>query len=182
MLINVVCENCGKEFFRKPSEIKRSNHHFCSNSCSAKYSNPISPTTKITSKCTKCGLEKEDSEFSWKNKSLGIKHSQCKSCFNKQRREYYLNNKPAEYKRSQIGKLKMRNVFKAYKSTLSCVICGESEYCCLDFHHLNSEDKDYLVSKLVVNGASALLREEIKKCVALCANCHRKVHAGIIKW
>lgn len=35
----LVCENCNKEFTRIPSQIKRSNKHFCSQSCSAIYSN-----------------------------------------------------------------------------------------------------------------------------------------------
>lgn len=60
-----------------------------------------------------------------------------------------------------------------------CIICGENEPVCLDFHHKNPAEKDFTIGKNRSKGKENLLKE-IKKCVCLCANCHRKVHAGII--
>jgi predicted HNH restriction endonuclease len=66
-----------------------------------------------------------------------------------------------------------------YSLKTKCIICGESEPVCLDFHHINSEDKEFTISKHRNRNKEWLLTE-INKCVCLCANCHRKVHAGII--
>lgn len=60
-----------------------------------------------------------------------------------------------------------------------CVICGEDEKTCIDFHHVNPEEKEATVSSLIT-GSLKKLKEEVKKCICLCSNCHRKVHAGIL--
>ena len=70
--------------------------------------------------------------------------------------------------------------YEGYKQTLKCELCPESESCCLDFHHKDPEQKDLAVAEAVRNGWSIKrLKTEIAKCAVLCANCHRKVHAGI---
>lgn len=46
-----------------------------------------------TKKCTCCGEEKNIENFSFKNKSKGIRHSRCKECTRKKDNEYYRNNK-----------------------------------------------------------------------------------------
>jgi hypothetical protein len=70
----------------------------------------------------------------------------------------------------------MRKLIREAKSC-GCAICGEKEPCCLDFHHLR--DKEFVVSA-GVDVSKERLFDEIDKCVVLCANCHRKLHAGII--
>ena len=49
----------------------------------------------------------------------------------------------------------------------------------LDFHHLDPASKEFDIA-MAMNDEwtwEAVLAE-IRKCVCLCANCHRKVHAG----
>ena len=60
-----------------------------------------------------------------------------------------------------------------------CLICGEKETCCLDFHHIDPSKKVFNVS-LRNRVSNEKLEEELSKCIILCANCHRKVHAGIL--
>jgi predicted HNH restriction endonuclease len=60
-----------------------------------------------------------------------------------------------------------------------CIICGESEPVCIDFHHINPIDKEFTIGKHRGKSRESLSKE-ISKCVCLCANCHRKVHAGLI--
>jgi hypothetical protein len=61
-----------------------------------------------------------------------------------------------------------------------CVICGYDRYVGgLAFHHLDRATK---VTGLAHRGralAIATLREEAKKCVLLCHNCHAEVEAGL---
>lgn len=64
-----------------------------------------------------------------------------------------------------------------YKKGLSCE-CGENSVKCLDFHHIDSDNKISSITLLAVKGLLEVLKEEIKKCKVLCANCHRVEHNG----
>jgi len=58
-----------------------------------------------------------------------------------------------------------------------CISCGESDVACLDFHHLNGEEKDKSLAYAIVNKwGIERIDNEISKCVVLCSNCHRKLH------
>ena len=46
----------------------------------------------------------------------------------------------------------------------------------LDFHHEDPTTKEGNVHRFVSNGQFAKVYEEIKKCIVLCANCHRIHH------
>jgi hypothetical protein len=47
----------------------------------------------------------------------------------------------------------------------------------LDFHHKNPKTKKDKVSRLVDCAFNkTIILVEIRKCVVLCANCHRKFH------
>ena len=61
-----------------------------------------------------------------------------------------------------------------------CQICGYDKCIqALDFHHVNPEEKtaDFNAN---ANRSWQTTREEIKKCILLCANCHREIHYNII--
>lgn len=73
-----------------------------------------------------------------------------------------------------------RDFLANYKRECGCQVCGENEPCCLDFHHLNNEDKDYTMGALRMYSEKTMLGE-IQKCAVLCSNCHRKLHMGLIK-
>ena len=49
----------------------------------------------------------------------------------------------------------------------------------LEFHHLDSARKDFGISSRGYTRSWKKIREEVDKCVLLCANCHREVHAGL---
>lgn len=68
----------------------------------------------------------------------------------------------------------------AYKGG-KCQVCGYNKCVgALEFHHINSEEKDFGVSAKGYTRSWDKVREEIDKCVLVCANCHREIHAGII--
>jgi hypothetical protein len=57
-----------------------------------------------------------------------------------------------------------------------CEKCGESDNACLDWHHTDPTQKEAAVSYLLFNNSKKTILEEIKKCICLCSNCHRKLH------
>ena len=69
---------------------------------------------------------------------------------------------------------KKRQYIDDYKLSRGCSICGYNKYAsALDFHH--NGDKEFNIRDA---GSVSLkrLKEEIKKCIILCANCHRELH------
>ncbi len=61
-----------------------------------------------------------------------------------------------------------------------CQACGYDR-CVgpLEFHHLDSTRKDFGISSRGYTRSWDRIREELDKCLLLCANCHREVHAGL---
>jgi transposase-like protein len=63
----------------------------------------------------------------------------------------------------------------------SCRICGYDRHLgALEFHHVNPAEKRLQISWNGVTQSIATLREEARKCVLLCSNCHAEVEAGIV--
>jgi hypothetical protein len=92
--------------------------------------------------------------------------------------EWYMRNRKERIALAKQQRLNDREWFQNLKQQLVCIRCGESESCCLDFHHRDPSTKLGTVSNLYQKGRKAVL-EEIKKCDVLCANCHRKLHVGM---
>jgi transposase len=64
----------------------------------------------------------------------------------------------------------------------ACSLCGYSAcIAALEFHHLERTDKLFSLSHRGVTRSIARAREEARKCVLLCANCHGEVEAGVAK-
>ena len=134
--------------------------------------------TKI---CTKCGEEKPLTEFNFKNKAKSKRQAQCKECQRARERELY--NQSYKYRNRDLynqnrrkWRVEMRHTIQEIKRC-GCCICGETELCCLDFHHLR--DKEFELAK-APDVSKERLYKELEKCIVLCANCHRKLHAGKI--
>src|SRR4029077_8835136 len=62
-----------------------------------------------------------------------------------------------------------------------CILCGESDEVCLDFHHICNKLFD--IALQYRSKGIDQVNKEIDKCVVLCSNCHRKFHkkAGALK-
>ena len=73
----------------------------------------------------------------------------------------------------------LRRTVDKLKEKLGCSFCEERTVCCLDFHHVLGKKVDH-IANLLANHRRTLLLEELPKCVCVCANCHRKIHAGVI--
>ena len=61
-----------------------------------------------------------------------------------------------------------------------CVLCGYDRHpAALQFHHLDPAAKSFVLSLRGVTRRIDDLREEARKCVLLCANCHAEVEVGM---
>lgn len=64
----------------------------------------------------------------------------------------------------------------------NCVLCGYDEHLsALQFHHKDRRQKAFGIAYAGVTRSLEKCREEAKKCVLLCANCHAAIEAGAIK-
>lgn len=135
-------------------------------------------------RCSICKSMKEFSEFNkHSGKSDGFQ-SACRACNKERSRAYYKRNKKKHRKdistRRKSRQVENRQFVLQVKDLNPCNICGETAHCCLDFHHLGN--KDASVSAAVHRGWSReRMQVEILKCSVLCANCHRKVHEGLLE-
>jgi len=90
-------------------------------------------------------------------------------------REYYEKNGDKVRKRAAELKREKRAIWSAFKSTIKCTKCGFSHPSAIDFHHIDRTNHKS-VNLLAQSGKYKEALEEIKKCIALCANCHRIHH------
>lgn len=75
--------------------------------------------------------------------------------------------------------IRNRNIVREIRKKSVCKECGETDDCCLDFHHLDKESKEYTISRLISHHYSEKrLLKEIEKCVIICSNCHKKIHGS----
>lgn len=141
--------------------------------------------------CTKCTIEKSETDFFVKDKVSGRLHAQCKECYKEHRKTFYAEHyekyKPIYRKRAQARREMLRTEFRegilTYLTNKSCVICGESDIRTLEFDHLNPSEKLFSISQAVKLGYRwPKVIEEIKKCRILCANCHKKHTAMQSNW
>lgn len=134
-------------------------------------------------KCTLCLQEKDESEFGkHKNGRDGLR-SRCKPCNRIEANQTYKKN-PAPYlARARKGAKVFRDAVGLWldqiRNEAGCCVCGGKEPCTLDFHHVNPEEKIKAITQMIGKGLNSL-EAELAKCVVVCANCHRKVHADIV--
>lgn len=59
-----------------------------------------------------------------------------------------------------------------------CEICGYSKnIAALQFHHLNSQEKDFGLAQNGVTHSWENYWQEAQKCILVCANCHAELHS-----
>jgi len=99
-------------------------------------------------------------------------------------RKHYLKNQEEIIQKNKASKAQQKETWSEFKRGLKCTKCGFDHIAALDFHHEDPSTKEYNVNRLVSNKQFTKAYEEIKKCIVLCANCHRIHHyeekAGII--
>lgn len=127
-------------------------------------------------KCCRCNENKLLSCFSKHAKRKDGLNSFCKECNKKYHKVHYEKNKKSYiWKAKEYGK-KMCKWFQDLKKEFKCSSCGENHIACLDFHHKDPTTKLFGLSGSPWIYSKKIILSEIKKCICLCANCHRKEH------
>lgn len=113
--------------------------------------------------CPRCDSDKEIGEFYQKRGKIGGSNY-CKKCSSEQVLE-----RQRKYKKDCIS----------YKGG-ECEKCGYKK-CegALEFHHLDPSKKDFTIAKAKLKKFDDKIKKELDKCIMVCANCHREIHANI---
>jgi hypothetical protein len=108
---------------------------------------------------------------------MPYKDPEVKKAYHKaQSRKHYQENKEKIIAKTLEKKKQFRLEWRAYKATLKCTTCGFAHPAALDFHHVDPSKKESDIHALLQSGRFTKAYEEIKKCIVLCANCHRIHH------
>ena len=82
----------------------------------------------------------------------------------------------SNYRSLKKARQRLKKKLVDYKGG-KCEICGYDKCInALDFHHLNPNEKDFCISNYMVLSFDKL-KKEVDKCILVCANCHREIHA-----
>lgn len=127
--------------------------------------------------CNSCKTDKQDIDFNWKHKNL-VRASKCKACSKLYAKKHYQANKQEYLKRAKYHNEHNAHhpkvvALKASLKANGCAACAETDTSCLDFHHIDEK-----IENIGMLRSMKKILVEVKKCIVLCANCHRKYHYG----
>jgi transcription elongation factor Elf1 len=132
--------------------------------------------------CTTCRIPKAPDEFNRNRVRKDGLQNICRAC-SSQRSQLYYQTRPDQHRQAtrQRRALKRKSVKQKIddiKQRLGCRRCGENDIVCLEFHHIDPAGKDFDIAQaMTYEWPWETVLAEIRKCVCLCANCHRKAHA-----
>ncbi|MBO0782671.1 MAG: hypothetical protein J2P37_27980 [Ktedonobacteraceae bacterium] len=90
---------------------------------------------------------------------------------------WYQQHKDEVVARRKKRQIAIRDWFRRYKDTLSCIDCGVSHPAVLQFHHRDKANKSFSIADVTSRAASVKqILNEIEKCDVVCVNCHAKRH------
>lgn len=114
--------------------------------------------------CPRC---KKDCDTSYFYKRRGKENSSvyCKKCTTEQtlERTRKFKYKMVEYKGGCCSRC-------GYKKSISA----------LEFHHLDPSKKDFTLSHSRCTKFDDRIKNELDKCIMVCANCHREIHEKLV--
>lgn len=132
----------------------------------------------ILKKCGRCQVEKpRDAFYKHSGKHDGLQ-GRCKECTTAHNKSWYAGSderRDSVKARRVAVKTKNQALVNRFKSFYGCSHCGERDVIVLDLHHRDPAQKDAHIAELMKCSMKAL-RDEIRKCMVLCANCHRREH------
>lgn len=150
----VVCDNCGKTYYTKPSQLVRADKHYCSRVCQ----HDAQKTGEIK-KCHICNKEiwRIKKEISRNKSGLFFCSKKCSmtwknSVMNSGENHYLWNGGISFYRRKKEG----------LSDIIICEECGINDRRVLVVHHLDLNRHN----------------NEPENLIWLCRNCHYLIHKG----
>jgi hypothetical protein len=135
--------------------------------------------------CSKCGINKEETEFVFRNKLKNKRVAYCRTCSREILKKHYKDNKKyyvdKARRNDQFRVLALRmHIFKHLKNN-ACIDCGESDIVVLEFDHVRDKKSSDISALLHKKCSIEVLKKEIAKCDVRCANCHKRKTAKLLK-
>lgn len=131
--------------------------------------------------CTSCKQSKLDDDFRRDKTRKSGYHSQCKTCCSARYKASYDDKYNVKARqRAANKKVEYSEVISLYKQERGCKCCPENDPVCLEFHHLDPTRKEFGLAIDAAYRNWEKVLAEIEKCVVVCSNCHKKIHAGKI--
>lgn len=155
----IQCEYCG-EWIKNPTY----NQRYCSRSCNKKAAwRREHPKTAKIKECLKCGQKFEILD-------TGYARRYCYNCVPKK----------AYKDGASLRRLVKQWVLEEKGNKCQC--CGYNTCsAALELHHLDPTQKDFNLSDRDLKLDWPTIKQEIDKCILICSNCHREIHAGVRK-
>lgn len=123
--------------------------------------------------CSVCKESKSYAEYYKSSRSKTGYVSKCKKCQSLLDSKYHVKHREKYNARQKKNAVENRAFIDRFKHIKGCLHCGEKRPWVLDFHHLG--DKDATIADLITYSRQ-VIKKEIRKCIVLCANCHRDLH------
>lgn len=163
------CEECGNEYEASRDKGAHLRRKFCSQRCTGK-ANPPDPNKrkdyqhrKILNRVMLCRVCKKQIPF----KEDSMRRFYC----SKECRQNAVNIRQAVQNREDI------KWFDYFKRQIGCAFCNYNRHGgALEFHHINPKTKERVITGRHWICNSSLIKKEMKKCILICANCHREMH------
>lgn len=120
-------------------------------------------------RCPECKQTKLASDFYKAKEKKDGRSSYCKECNRAYSRLYSKRNRDRAVK--FVNRIKAR---------FGCRKCGIKQHYLIHFHHLESDAKEATIAILAQrasgNPSNSKIKQEMRKCVTLCANHHTEFH------
>jgi hypothetical protein len=105
---------------------------------------------------------------SWHECNNSLTGKQKNFCSQQCKNKYYVAKRRKQLKQNAVN----------YKGD-KCMICGYDR--CIEalvFHHID-ENKGFGIASRGYTRSWFSVKEELDKCIMVCANCHAEIHAGL---
>lgn len=128
--------------------------------------------------CSRCKIPQNLDNFCNNKNNIDKKQNYCKTCAKGDTKKYIVKpeNKAKSDKYNSERRKQARQFIISFKQDNSCKKCGESRWYVLDFHHIDPNVKEHMISNMVTRGNVDKIQKEIDKCILLCRNCHSEFH------
>lgn len=130
--------------------------------------------------CNICKVEKQLSNFRKdSSRKDGYQHK-CKECARVHQNSLYVERYAPKTRERNAKRRATGKALIDEARSCGCSLCGEDDLSCLEFHHKDPSEKEFQIGGSGTNFNLDRIRSEIEKCIVVCANCHKKIHAGKI--